>query len=216
MRVGKTERVPFLGVISVQASPQERTRAALPEGIGLTVLYVVGDSPAQAAGLQRFDLLHKFNDQILINEAQLRVLLRTTKPGDTIELTFLRGGNPQKVSVRPVEKEVGVVEGSSAGMMLWSLGPAQGVTPGVARSGFSARYEDDAYVLELKSDRQGKYLVAKDKKGVVVFQGAVNTPDQRNAVPAALRPKLDKLETPPPPKVQPAAPPPAQPTPGLS
>ena len=214
-RRGKPERVPFLGVIAVQSAPQQRIEAALPEGIGLTVLYVVRESPAQAAGIQRFDVLHKFNDQLLVNEAQFRVLIRACKPGDTVDLTLFRKTKPLKVSVRLMEKEVAVVQGTPAGMMLWTIDAAKPGAAKSSRTGFSARYEDDAHVLELKTDEQGKHLVAKDKGGSILFQGPVNTPDQRKAVPAALLPKLERLENPPPPEVR-AAPAPSQPTPDLS
>jgi len=213
-RTGKPQRVAFLGVISAQPTPEQRARAGLPEGMGLTVLYVVGDSPAQAAGLQRFDQLQKYNDQLLINEEQLRVLVRSTKPGETVELTLVRAAKPLKLSVRLVEREVSRVEGTGDNMGLWVIKPGPGGAA-APRLGFSARYKDERHVLELTVDQQRKHLVAKDKRGAVIFDGPVDTPQQRQSVPEALRPKLERLESPPAPELQPV-PPRTVPAPDLS
>lgn len=217
MRPGKAERVPFLGVISAQSTPEQRARAGLAPGFGLTVLLVVRDSPAQAAGLQAHDVLSKFNEQLLVNEPQLRVLVRSSQPGEPVTLTLVRGGKTLRVSVRPSLREVAVMEGTPGNVGLWLIGPVGALAPKLTRTGFAARYEDPAHVLELKTDPQGKHLVAKDKGGAVVFQGPVNTPAERKAVPAAILLKLEKLEAPPPPKVEavPLPPPPTS-TPGLS
>jgi hypothetical protein len=215
-RAGKTERVPFLGLMTVQANPQQRKQASVPEGFGLNVLYVVRESPAQAAGVRPTDMLYKFQDQLLVNEPQLRVLVRGSKPGQTVELTLVRGGKPLVVKVQLVEKDVAVMEGTPDNMMLWRLGPAQ-ASPASSRPGFSARWDDDSHLLEIKTDAQGKSLVAKDKTGAVLFEGPINTPEQRKAIPAAILPKVERLENPPPPKVAPTPSPPSQaPKPDLS
>ena len=215
-RAGKTERVPFLGLMTVQATPQQRKQASVPEGFGLNVLYVVRESPAQAADVRRGDVLYKFNEQLLVNQPQLRVLVRGSKPGQTVELTLIRGGKPLVVKLQLVEKDVAVMEGTPGNMMLWRLGPAQAV-PASSRPGFSARWDDEAHRLEIKTDAQGKHLLAKDKAGLVLFEGPINTPEQRKAIPAAILPKVEKLENPPPPKVAPTpAPVPQEPKPDLS
>jgi hypothetical protein len=70
----------------------------------------------------------------------------------------------------------------------------------VAAAGFSANYEDGEHVLALSLGENGKHLLVKDKKGAVLFDGPVETPEQRKAVPAAVQAKLRQLETPPKPK----------------
>lgn len=40
-----------------------------------------------------------------------------------------------------------------------------------------------------------KTLVVKDATGQELFNGPINTPEERAAVPEAIKPKLDKLES---------------------
>jgi hypothetical protein len=67
---------------------------ALPPGIGFVVHSIDKDGPAQAAGLQEFDVLWKIGDQMLVNEGQLAALLRLRNPGDEISLSGFRAGKP--------------------------------------------------------------------------------------------------------------------------
>lgn len=56
-------------------------------------------------------------------------------------------------------------------------------------------YKDDEGVLKLTIARGGKTLVAKGTKGEEQFSGAVNTPEEREALPSELRARLEKLES---------------------
>jgi hypothetical protein len=69
----------------------------LSRGMGLLVDRISASSPAQAAGIKRHDLLQKLDDQWLINEAQLRALIRQRQPGQHVQLTLLRDGQPMVV-----------------------------------------------------------------------------------------------------------------------
>jgi len=55
-------------------------------------------------------------------------------------------------------------------------------------------------VLSLRTDERGKQLLARDTQGKVLFYGFVNTSEQRDRVPEAILPKLERLETPPKPQ----------------
>ena len=55
-------------------------------------------------------------------------------------------------------------------------------------------FSDDDGSLELKSRDGVKTLVAKDAKGGTLFSGPVNTPEERQAMPAEIRARLEKLE----------------------
>lgn len=55
-------------------------------------------------------------------------------------------------------------------------------------------YTDDQGTLELTTVEGKKSLVAKDAKGAEVFSGPISTPDERNAMPPAVRERLEKLE----------------------
>ncbi len=72
---------------------------ALPPGVGFVVDAVDADGPAAAAGLRALDLMWKFDDQMLVNEAQLATLLRLAKPGEEVVLHGFRGGKPLEVKL---------------------------------------------------------------------------------------------------------------------
>lgn len=55
-------------------------------------------------------------------------------------------------------------------------------------------FTDDAGSLELTQKDGVKSLVAKDTKGAELFSGPVTTPDERKALPAAVRERLEQLE----------------------
>jgi membrane-associated protease RseP (regulator of RpoE activity) len=197
----KTQRVPFLGTATTQLPPERRAETGLPEGVGLLVRHVLSDSPAEAAGLRRDDVLHKLNDQILFNDPQFRALLRLHRPGDAITLTFIRQGKSHTVTVRLDQREVPVGDVPAGELLQWLLRGTPRLPASRLASAFTANYEDDEHVLVLSSDESGSRLLAKTRQGEVLFDGAVDTPEQRDAVPEAIREKLKRLETPPKPKL---------------
>jgi autotransporter-associated beta strand protein len=99
-------KAAFLGLETSNADATLRAQLKLPEGVGLTVRTVYEQSPAQNAGVQMHDVLYKLNDQLLINPEQYRVLVRTFKPGDDVELTVIREAQPLKLRAKLIEKEV--------------------------------------------------------------------------------------------------------------
>lgn len=193
----QTQKIPFLGTATIAATPQERADAGLAPGMGLTVQHVLQGSPAQAAGLQAYDVLHKVNDQVLVNDPQFRVLLRNMRPDEKIELSFVRQGKPRNVTVRLGEKEVPVEDVPAGELLRWLLRPAPHSEPDAPPDRFLAKYEDEQYVLNFSTDGKDKRLTAKNKKGDVLFDGPVNTAQQRNTIPEPLRPILKQLESPP-------------------
>jgi DNA-binding transcriptional MerR regulator len=76
----------------------------LEEGFGLVVENVLPDSPAQAAGIQRWDVLKLLNDQQLVSPDQLaRLVNRFGKDAD-VTVTIIRKGQEQKVTLKVSEK----------------------------------------------------------------------------------------------------------------
>ena len=102
----KMVKATFLGVTADRVSPALNSQLKLPQGLGLVVTHVADDSPAQAAGLEKHDVLHKLDDQLLVNFEQLAVLIRLHEPGDTVKLTLIRGGESQQVTATLAEHEV--------------------------------------------------------------------------------------------------------------
>jgi hypothetical protein len=96
---GKTAKTPYLGVVTAPVPPQLRAQLELPEGMGLSVEAVAQDSPAAKAGVRQYDVLKRFNDQLLCAQEQLSVLVNAAGKGAKISLVILRGGREQTVEV---------------------------------------------------------------------------------------------------------------------
>ena len=95
----QTDKVTFLGVSASTLPERMSEQMNLPTGVYLSVDQVSPESPADSAGLKLFDILLKFDDQILVNSAQLKALVRMKNSGDQVNLEILRKGNPKVLSV---------------------------------------------------------------------------------------------------------------------
>lgn len=223
---GETTPVTYLGV---EASPidsalQAQVRLAKGDG-GLVVNYVDPESPAAKAGLQRFDILTKLGDQILVNPPQLQTLIQTKDKGTQVTLTFIRTGETKTISVTLGEKKMeawmpsgmhptgpggmpmmmppgggmGHMGGSGMGGMGGMRGmgmPGRGFDRGMDhRDGGFIGLSDKRMDLMLSSEAGHLMLRATDRedKGKAEFYGPVDTPAQRDALPAEVKKPLDTL-----------------------
>ncbi len=92
--------VAWLGV--QVAKPDPSITAHLPDllpGIGFLVTSVDKDGPAEKAGLVAFDVIWKFDGQLLVNESQLAALLRLRSPGDDVKISGFRRGQASEFTV---------------------------------------------------------------------------------------------------------------------
>ena len=122
-----------LGTTFTPVPAAVREQIDLPDGVGLLVDAVEPGSPAAAAGLKRFDILTRFNDQIVCNADQLATLLKLRKPGP-VPLTILRGGRERKIQVTlaqadPADEQAPLAEAPGQGPG-FAPGPAPGFAPG--------------------------------------------------------------------------------------
>lgn len=96
----------WLGVHIGDVSKVTATQLGLKPGTGLVVEHIVEDSPADKAGLEQYDILIEFNDQLLVNAEQLQVLVGASDPDETVDLTLIRGGKRRTVEAKLDEHEV--------------------------------------------------------------------------------------------------------------
>jgi serine protease Do len=258
-RVGapaEMESVTFLGIETGPVSATLAAQLALSEGSGLVVSQVGKDTPASGV-LQRHDILLKLDDQILIEQRQLSVLVRSHKEGDEVTLTYLRAGKQATAKVKLGKHDIPKFSdvfnsvfpgpagqgqarnfayafngaGGGGGFEGGQSLPADvlverddvnrvlslidaGNVPGQRRMSFSRSAgpgdrnisiavntgnsqitsDDEQGSLELTIKEGKKELVAKNPKGEQVFSGPVDTPEQRKALPADVRARLEKLE----------------------
>ena len=55
-------------------------------------------------------------------------------------------------------------------------------------------FKDERGTLQLVNEAGGKQLTVKDPAGQLIFEGPVNTPEQRAALPADVRERLERIE----------------------
>jgi len=83
-----------------------RAQLPLAPGEGVVISHVAPASPAAKAGLEANDILLRFDDQIIVEPSQLRKLIAMKKPGESVELIYLRKGERKVTNVQLVEHEL--------------------------------------------------------------------------------------------------------------
>lgn len=212
----------FLGVGASPAQEALRKQLQLKPGVGLVVDTVEGGSPAQQAGLREFDVLHKLDDQLLVNPEQFSVLVRTYKPGDEVKLTVIREGKPQVLPAKLGERDfppLGMGPGEFNVNLFSELIPNGQVEPWTVRleaaepqvlNGFDQQFvfvapggeavnaasvliQDAQHKLTISSKDGRKHLRAEDKAGKIVFDGPVESAEELGKVPTDVRDKILKM-----------------------
>jgi len=95
----RPEGRPWLGITYRALTPAEAQRHSLSPTAGVLVLSVTADSPAEEGGLRANDIILTFDGKKVNEEATLLDLLTAKKPGDTVTLGILRGGQELSVNV---------------------------------------------------------------------------------------------------------------------
>lgn len=96
IREGKVTR-GWLGVLIQNVSDEIAAARGLRESEGVLVGDVTKGSPAEKAGLERGDVIVKFEETPIKNTAQLRNLVARTKPGTRVALDVLHDGRTKTV-----------------------------------------------------------------------------------------------------------------------
>lgn len=204
-------KAAYLGVAISPVPEILAEQLSLPRGTALVVDFVAEDSPAAKAGLRKNDVLTKIDDQVLVNPPQLATLVRTHKAGEKVTLTVIREARPQPIVVELVEKEMPALDeeqamftrafppphggprnmGEARGRFNIEVGAPAGATAAVA----STTITDGEHTLTVTQVDNERHLVAKDKDGAVIFDGPITTDEQLQAVPTAIRKKLNMIQT---------------------
>jgi hypothetical protein len=95
----KRKEVAWLGLSTDEASEALIAQLGLDSAIGLVVTYVAPEGPAAQAGLQKHDVLSEIDGQALAHPAQLRKLVQSRSPGQTVDLVYYRAGKKDSVSI---------------------------------------------------------------------------------------------------------------------
>ena len=251
--VAKPKKVAFLGVHTEKLAPSTSHQLNLPDGAYLQVDHVGEGSPAEKIGIQIYDILKNFDDQILINPDQLKQLVQMKKPGDLVSLGLLRKGKEKTIQVELDETTMAKTKkrpmglnssdpfsffdderlGNSRIRDLFdqefgnnfrfrnqpvdpfppnfsvprtpptskpdSNGPIH--VPGAESQSFSysstqnqMMVTDEEGTLHWTEKDGQKFLRATDPDGKLIFEGAINTEEERAKLPSGLLPRLEKIE----------------------
>jgi serine protease Do len=202
------EKGAYLGVSAAPAPEVLRRHLALPAGMGLVVQFVAPKSPAEEAGLQQDDILQKLDDQLLINSEQLAVLVRSYKPGDEIKLSIIRDGQKKVVTVKLAEHELEPLRPmpfeywERDGFQPQLQSPRTEAQPNPPGNGHRNLPGPSSTLRWLEGDRnytitttpQGHQTVTvKDGNDQTVFEGPIDTQEQRDRLPSDVKDKVEKM-----------------------
>jgi hypothetical protein len=87
----------YLGVVVAPADPTLAVQLSVKPEEVVVVSSVVGDSPAERAGLRAHDILVELDGAKPANEKVVRERIARKKPGDPMALDILRGGRPLRL-----------------------------------------------------------------------------------------------------------------------
>jgi S1-C subfamily serine protease len=100
VELGDRNGIPFLGISPCGCLMGRDLSIVTTPRLGLMILEVVPESPADEAGLEVGDLIVKFDGEVLERGANLADLVAAKNPGDTISLEVIKPGEePRQVSV---------------------------------------------------------------------------------------------------------------------
>ena len=88
-----------VGGMRVQIDPALRQRLSLTQQFGMELLEVRPDGSADRAALKHLDVVIAADGEPVTEPADLQRIVRRHKVGETMTVSFLRGGNLRKVTV---------------------------------------------------------------------------------------------------------------------
>ncbi len=89
----------YIGVHITEVPEILAAHLDLAEGFGIMVEAVQDGSPAIDAGIRKYDVIVRFEDQILVNPQQFSTLVHGRKPGAKVTLMVIQKGKEQLISV---------------------------------------------------------------------------------------------------------------------
>lgn len=189
-----SDKRPWVGV-SVSGAPAAlRHQLKVSDGVGLIVEFVQPKSPAAEAGIKPYDLLLKLDDQWLVNTEQFAVLIRMHHAGDEVKLSLLREGKEHTVTARLVDHEFAHAP--------WDSDIAPVVVPDALpqpdppdhTSSRVLTWVDGHHRVSVTTTNGHTGLVVRDiDTGRVLFDGPIDTEEQRKSLPPEIRGLLDSL-----------------------
>jgi S1-C subfamily serine protease len=95
---------PYIGIDGQTAAKEELTALGVPVTYGAIVLQAVADGPAAAAGLQKNDVIVKFDAETIQTMEDLIAAIRSNNVGDKITITYYRGKDRKETVLTLADK----------------------------------------------------------------------------------------------------------------
>jgi len=213
-------RAAYLGITTSSPDTALQKQLQLKPGVGLVVDSIEPGSPAEKAGVKQYDVLHKLDDQLMINAEQFIVLVRSYEPGKEVKLTLIREGKEQTITAKLGEHAVQPLRlilrepppGAVAFQNIPQLAPlfttrpvdAANVIVSDGKSRLSAAQiavDDGKHKLTISTTGGHKHMQGEDKATrKIVFDLPIDTKDDLEKVPAEYRKLYQELllDNPPP------------------
>ncbi|MFC7335553.1 PDZ domain-containing protein [Haloferula chungangensis] len=176
-----TRPMPWIGLEIRDLDEATRAHASgVPEGVGFLIKGVADCGPAKKAGMRRYDVLWKLDDQLLVNEAQFATLLKLRQVGDEVKLSVFRCGRQHELSLVLAESPRGAkIDGiSPADLPLIPPGvpgiPQVRVTPH-DRTAELTKADGSSAKLFYKGDVAHVTILGADQK--LIYEGPVRGED---------------------------------------
>jgi Do/DeqQ family serine protease len=113
MEKGKVRR-GFLGLVPQDISPDLQKALNLTQKEGVIISSIQRGTPADQAGLKRYDVIIKFEGKNVTSEDQFRRFVAETTPGKKVLLTVVRDQKEIEIYTELVEREVLEVKAPAA------------------------------------------------------------------------------------------------------
>jgi S1-C subfamily serine protease len=99
-----TARHAYIGIQPATLTPEIARLLGINRTSGVVVMQVETPSPAAEAGIQPGDIITSVNGRETATAEELIAAIRSTKPGDRVQLTVLRGANTQQITVTVADR----------------------------------------------------------------------------------------------------------------
>lgn len=187
---------PWAGLVTARAPAVLREQFRLERGAGLVVESVAPGSVAERAGLKRHDVIVSIDGQLLLLPEQFVTLLEASGDDAPLECRVLRGGVETMVSLRkaavPAPAAMGLLKPAESALALVPRKQPSVATVTQSPDG-SLQQRDADYLVKLTGGAEPRLLV-QDGRGRIIFNGPIDTPEQRSLVPPEVRSRVEGLE----------------------
>jgi len=167
----------WLGVYTHSVNYDVAKAYDLDTKYGAVIADVIGDSPADKAGLKDGDVIISLNDEKVTDADDLTDLIAETKPGDRVRLGIIRDGKDQTIEVTLAEPD----EESS----IWT--DKDWAKDKKVKEMYRLKTKKQPYIgvmLDNLSDQLGDYFGIKDGEGALITEVVEDAPAQKAGLAA--------------------------------